>query len=365
MTYTGHAVIERMDKVPSSHIRWLWPGRFPLGKITLVAGDPGLGKSYVTLDLAARLSRAMEWPDGAGCVIRRRGDDMPGPDDPPDGSMGPRDEPVPGDTVLLSAEDDPSDTLRPRLEALDADLKRVRVLHAVRFPMSDRQPGPLRLDRDIAALEQALDHCARPRLVVIDPISAYLGEIDGNSNAEVRRLMMGLTDLAQRRGVALVLVTHLNKGGSGGKAVYRAMGSLAFTAAARIAWSVTKDPEEPRRRLMLAVKCNIAGEQSGLAYRLDQGRLTWEPGPVYVSADDVERSEAQAGPGAGELDEAVTWLRERLKDGPVPSLELQNDAEQCGIADRTLRRAKRELGVVSRREAAPGVPARWMIEMAR
>jgi putative DNA primase/helicase len=222
--YLGEPVISRLDQVPRSSVRWLWPGRVPLGKTTLIAGDPGLGKSFVTLDMAARASNADDWPDDAPCSVYRRGDDMPGPDDPKDGTIGPYDVPVAADTVLLSAEDDPADTLRPRLEALGADLRRIRTLNAVRFAASNREPGPVRLDRDLQALDRALDHCSRPRLVIIDPISAYLGQADGNSNHEMRRLMASLGELAARRGVAVVCVTHLSKGGAGGKAVYRAMG---------------------------------------------------------------------------------------------------------------------------------------------
>lgn len=363
--YVGEALVTRMDKVPRANVHWLWPQRVPLGKLTLLAGDPGLGKSFITLEMAARTSRGDGWPDGMACAVRRRHDDTPCDDDPPDGTMGPRDVPVGADTVLLSAEDDPADTLRPRLEAMNADLSRVRVLSAVDFPHSGMGPGPLRLDRDIDAIDQALERCPRPRLVVIDPISAYLGDVDGNNNAEVRRLLMGLSDLAARRGVAVVCVTHLNKGGSGGggKAVYRSMGSLAFTAAARVVWAVMKDPEEPRRRLMLPVKCNITPDTRGLAYRVEDGRLAWERGEVSLSADDVERGEAAPVPTPGELDEAIAWLRERLEGGAVPATEVTADAAQCAIAERTLKRARRELGVVSRREAPPGVAARWVWEL--
>ncbi|MFM9959455.1 MAG: AAA family ATPase [Phycisphaerales bacterium] len=393
--YIGEPMLERLDKVPLSSVRWLWPGRIPLGKVSLIAGDPGLGKSFITLDMASRLSRADGWPDDAPCSIRRRGDDMPGPDDPKDGTIGPYDVPVPGDTILLSAEDDPADTLRPRLEALKADLKRIRVMRAVSFPgasASGLEPGPVRLDRDIAALDMALDHGARPRLIVIDPISAYLGDADGNSNHEMRRLLMSLGDLAARRGVAIVCVTHLSKGGAGGKAVYRAMGSLAFTAAARVVWAVSKDPDEPKRRLVVCVKSNIAKEAGGLAYRIEDGRLRWEEGAVTISADELEQAGARGTGGNGQggsneaaragrtgepgsgidtlpwgggggLDHAVRWLHERLSEGPASASVILDEARQCLIAERTLARARNELGVVTQRETTLEGKTIWVLKL--
>lgn len=357
--YRGEPIMDRLDRVPRSEIKWLWPGRVPLGKLTLIAGDPGLGKSFVTLDMIARTTVGAEWPDGAPCVIRRRCDDAPSHDDPKDGTMGSRTEPVGADCVLLSAEDDPADTIRPRLESLNADLRRVAVVHGVHFRDSGFERSALRLDRDIEAIDGALAQRPRPRLVVIDPISAYMGQTDCNSNAEVRSVLMRLGEVAAARGVAVVCVTHLNKGGAGNKAVYRAMGSLAFTAAARMVWSVMKDPDEPERRLLLPVKSNIAGDSHGLAYRLIAGKLTWDEGAVVSTADEVERT-GESAPLPGEFDDAIGWLRGALAGGPAGATDLIAQARGNLISERTLKRAKRELGVVSARRTSPNGSPEWV-----
>jgi hypothetical protein len=394
-SYAGEPLVRRLDTIPSSQIAWLWPGRVPLGKLTLIAGDPGLGKSFVTLDMIARTTMGDPWPDGAPCVVRPRWNDEPGPDDVITGPIvrpNP-DVPVGADCVLLSAEDDPGDTIRPRLEALGADLRRVTLVQGVRFRHAgnpDDHGGPLRLDRDIEAIARALAGRPRPRLVVIDPISAYMGSTDCNSNTEVRSVLMRLSQLAGDHGVAVVCVTHLNKGGSGTKAVYRAMGSLAFTAAARMVWSVSKDPQDGARRLMLAVKSNIAAEAPGVAYRLNGGKLEWESGGVDITADEVERAQANPGstegaeddgnePGGGlrpsERDEAMFWLQDRLREGPVEATRLIEEARANLISEKTLKRAKRELAVESKRVQTPAGGALspaggggvwvWQLPMAR
>ncbi|HTH17370.1 MAG TPA: AAA family ATPase, partial [Magnetospirillum sp.] len=210
-------ILISMADVQSRPIEWLWPGRIARGKVTLIAGDPGLGKSFLTLDLAARVSRGSPWPDV------------------PDASA-----PL-GGVVLLSAEDDAEDTIRPRLDAAGADVHCIKLLHAVRHNYRENQKEALfSLATDLPALEAAILAVPDCRLVVIDPITAYLGDTDSHKNAEIRGLIAPLAALAAKHGVAIVCVTHLNKSGSG-PAIYRSIGSIAFVAAARAAWAVIKD----------------------------------------------------------------------------------------------------------------------------
>jgi hypothetical protein len=174
-------------------LRWLWPSRIPLGKLTLLIGDPGLGKSLLTADIASRVTRGRPFPDGATCES--------------------------GSVIFLSAEDDAADTIRPRLDAAGADVSRVHTLEAVRVQLTDGSltEKAFNLETDCAALEVALRKHPDVRLIVIDPISAYLGGVDSHSNAEVRGVLARLATLAAQHGVAVLCITHLRK--SAGAAV--------------------------------------------------------------------------------------------------------------------------------------------------
>lgn len=322
-------LIELSTITPTS-VSWLWPGRIAEGKLTLVAGDPGLGKSFLTIDLASRVSTGTGWPDFPGRRIDA------------------------GDVVLLSAEDSPADTIVPRLMAAGADLNRVKLLKGVIRRKGDASlRDEFDLTADLDVLRRALSKCDRPRLVIVDPVSAYLGRTDSHVNAEVRRALAPLGELAEELGVAIVAVSHLNKG-SGGNAVYRVTGSLAFTAAARAVFVVTRDDLDHDRRLLLPVKNNLGPDRDGLAYTLRATTtglpsLAWEAGPVTVSANDA-LGDARSRSGSAE-DDAAAFLREALQDGPLPANEIKAQADQAGHAwGGAVKRAKSAAGVESVRE---------------
>lgn len=328
-------------------VAWLWPQRIALGKLTMIAGDPGLGKSFLTLDLAARVSRGAAWPDGT------RGCD--------------------GGVVILSAEDDPEDTIRPRLEAAGGNLTRINLLRSVNVPSGNGTAQECSFSlQDLAPLEDAIEQTGRCRLVIIDPVSAYCGKADSHSNTEVRGLLGPLSDLAADKGVAVVAVSHLRKGE--GKAMYRTMGSLAFVAAARAAFAVAADKDDRSRRLVLPVKSNIAADRTGLAYRLlptvvdpeglkiETAAVEWEPDPIEIDADDA-LGDGRRGQGGDALDEAVDWLASLLTDGPRPAGDVKKQAKADGISARTLDRAKKKLGVVARKESAFGGPWTWGLRL--
>lgn len=323
----------RMDEVQAEPVSWLWPNRIAVGKLTLLAGDPSLGKSLLTLDLASRISRGTAWPD---CQ------EIPNP---------------PGAVVILSSEDDPADTIKPRLLAAGADCRRVVAFTGIRE--LDPETGEacllaFTLVHDLALLERVIETTAECRAVVMDPITAYMGKTDSHKNADVRGLLSPLSELAARRRVAILGITHLNKSGAGA-AMYRSMGSLAFVAAARAAWLVAKDQSDPARRLFLPIKNNLAPDGGGLAFRIiDEGNgpcLQWEADPVNVTADDslavdhAERPERAA---------AADWLREALSDGPMEAKRVIYEARENGIAEKTLRRAATELGIKPHRPSFQG-----------
>ena len=210
---------------------------------------------------------------------------------------------------------------------------------------------------DLPALEQAIERLRDCRLVVIDPVTAYLGDRhDSHKAADVRGLLAPLGELAARHRVAVVAVSHLNKGN--GAAMYRTMGSLAFVAAARAAWCVSRDRENPERRLFLPIKNNLGSDLTGLAYALVDGMVAWERDPVTVTADEALRVEPERrGPAPDDRNEAAEFLSAALADGPRPAKELTDEAREAhGISRATLHRAKRELRV---RAYRPSVPGPW------
>ena len=258
----------------------------------MLAGDPGLGKSFVTLDMAARVLRGAAWPDempsaegGVPSVEGRTEVSVGTAFLPPSPLRLP-----PSSVVLLSAEDDMSKTIRPRLEALGADCLRIEAVEGIEGHDADgTYSRPFDMSRDLAHLITAIERSGDCRLVVIDPISAYLGRVSENANAEVRSLLAPLAELAAKYNLAVVAVSHLRK--EDGGAMYRTMGSMAFVAAARASWIITRDPDQSRRRLMLPVKNNLADDVGGLAYTIEplgpNGTpiVRWAAEPVAISVD--------------------------------------------------------------------------------
>ena len=320
------AVVVGMDQIEAKPVSWLWAGRIPRGKVAIVSGDPGLGKSTLTLDIAARKSAGVPWPD------------TPYTPNPA------------GGVVLLNAEDDLADTIRPRLDRAGADCTRIRALQAIRMTTHDGKVVelPFNLERDLPRLEDAIEQTPGCELVVIDPVTAYLGETDSHKNAELRALLAPLSDLAARKGVAIVVVSHLNKGS--GPAMYRTMGSLAFVAAARAAFTVCKDKADASgvRRFFLPIKNNLGPDNTGLAYALVDGKVQWEKDPVTISADEALSSEPQPrGPKPVLRESATEWLKEMLADGPVAKATVQSEGAAAGFNWKVLQRAAETLNVES------------------
>jgi putative DNA primase/helicase len=331
------AIIRRFSEITPESLRWLWPGRIPRGKLTLLIGDPGLGKSLVTIDIAARVSRASSFPDGERCEL--------------------------GDVIFLSAEDDAADTIRPRLDAAGADIARVHTLDGTRLILSDNSTveRPFNLETGIATLEDAHARIPGVRLIIIDPISAYLGGTDSNTNSEVRELLSPLAAFAAKYEVAILCVTHLRK--SAGAAVHRSIASIAFTAAARAVWAVASDSSDVNRRLMLMVKLNLGPSLGGLAFRIHTQdalpRIDWETGAVAVTANDVLNIEYRE--DHSERKEAEQWLRDYLADGPVSASEAMKAAYAVGITRTTLWRAARVLSVVKHKLGGRGAGWEWSL----
>jgi putative DNA primase/helicase len=326
MSATAKPVVLNLADVQAQEVSWLWPDRVPFGKFTIFAGDPGLGKSFASLWLVADVTR-----QGF-------------------------------DAIILSAEDDPADTLRPRLDALGADVSRVHILKAVQ--MTDERGAQkermLRLDLDIDQIAETIKQHPATELVVIDPLSAYMGGIDSRSDEQVRSILAPLGELASKTGVAIVCIKHLNKAEEK-SAIYRAGGSIGFIAAARVAWLFVKDRSDPERRLMLLAKSNIGPDPGGKAYRIvdsERGvRIEWESGTVQIGLEDALRP--ASGYRESVLDEATVWLREMLGSGSKQATEVTKAAKDAGYTSATLRRAAKALGVAKAREGF-GSEGQWI-----
>jgi hypothetical protein len=320
-------------QVAAQPITWLWRHRFALGKLAMLDGDPDKGKSLVTLDLCARITTGRPFPD-----------DSPGPE--------------PSNVILLNAEDGAGDTVRPRLEALGADLNRAFILQG------NRPGGPiLGLPSDIAALDAALTQtCAR--LVIVDPIVAFLDPaVQIGNDGSVRRALVPLADLAERHQCAIILVRHLNKTG-GHHAMYRGGGSIGFLAACRSGWLIGAMPRQPQQRVLAVIKNNLAPPQPSLKYEVlaqDGGLPTihWL-GPCAFHASQLVTANDRV---LIRLQHAKDFLQLLLKDGARTVQEIWAAAEEERVSRATLKRAKKELRIVSRKIYIDKLPRTyWLLQ---
>jgi RecA-family ATPase len=328
---TRGLVAHRASEIIIEPVEWLWPGRIAIGKQTLMAGEAGLGKSQVSIAMAATVTTGDEWPCNEGCS------------------------PI-GSVLFLCAEDGAADTIVPRLMAARAELNRVHIVSAVRAE-DGKGHRAFNLQADLGLLEQKIGEIGDVRLIVVDPISSYMGpKVDSHVNAAVRGILEPVSELAARMRIAIVSITHPPKG-TGTTAINRFIGSIAFVAAARSAFMVARDAEDESRRLFLPVKNNLAPLGNGLAFRLRQqivgppdkgivaSSVTWESNPVTISADEALRAADEGDTGHRAIDEATEFLRDKLSAGPVPVREVEDHARALGISKRTLERVRKMLNV--------------------
>jgi len=328
-----------LSGVEPEEVSWLWPSWLALGKLALVDGDPGLGKSAMTLDLAARVSSGKPFPDGAECESSGAG------------------------VVLLSAEDGLADTIRPRLDAAGADTTKILALATV--PDEDGHDRLLSIPEDLALIEKGIRRVGA-RLVVVDPLMAFFsGDTDSHKDQGVRRALAPLAGLAERTGAAVLVIRHLNKAAANNP-LYRGGGSIGIIGAARMAFVVGKDPQDENRRVLASTKNNLAMPPASLMFGLEEA----ERGSVCVNwlgQSDVSAKDILATPQdqehADARSEAVEFLNDVLADGPMPAKQVVEEADDAGIAEKTLRRAKKLLDVMVYRESATGEgrgSGRWM-----
>jgi hypothetical protein len=264
-----------------------------------------------------------------------------------------------GSVLILNAEDGAGDTIVPRLHAAEADCGRVHIVSAVRI--DDESTRGFNLQADIKLLEQKISEIGDVALIIIiiiDPVSSYLGKTDSHKNAEVRGVLEPLSAMAERRRVAVLSITHFSKAGAaiGAKALHRFIGSIAFVGAPRMGFAVIEDAEDKDRRLLLHAKNNLAAPPQGLAFRLRQtvvggpGKdivascVDWEPDPVTITANEALAAETGSN-GPSPCQEAEAFLRELLADGALPQKQVKADSHAAGLSWATVRRAKARLKI--------------------
>jgi hypothetical protein len=307
------------DQIQPAQVSWLWEPYLARGKLAILDGDPGTGKSFFVCDLAARLSRGGPLPDGKAV-----------------------DEPI--GTLLLNAEDNVQDTIWHRLEAAGAAKERVISLNGLG---SGSNTPFTQFPRDLELFERVIrDH--RIGFVSIDPMMAFFPpEVAANNDQCIRQALTPLADLASATGTCILLTRHLNKAG-GPRAIYRGSGSIGIIGAIRTGLFLAVHPEEREKRLLAMSKTNIGLLGPSLEFRLTEvdpaGTAIEWLGESDFSANDLCAPPREAKPPRAR-EEAIEWLREFLATGPKKAKEVYEAGKQAGHSQKTLERAKQELGI--------------------
>ena len=312
-------------------VRWLWPNWLALGKFHLLAGAPGQGKTTIAMSLAATVTIGGRWPDGTRCKA--------------------------GNVLIWSGEDDPADTLLPRLLAAGADRARCFFISGSRVAGEVQTFDPA---QDIPRLLEAIKQIGGVKMLVVDPVvSAVTG--DSHKNTEVRRALQPLVDLAAACQCVLLGITHFSKGGQGSDPSQRVIGSVAFTAVARVVLVAAKVKSEDGEdtRILARSKSNIGPDDGGFQYHLEQievdafpgieaARIAWGKsvnGNASQLLTDPNESSADGEEESSARDSAEDFLKELLKDGPAPTKHVETEAKAAGISWATVRRASNALMV--------------------
>lgn len=297
-----------MDEVTTVPVKWLWKPYIPLGKITIIQGDPGEGKTTLALAVTAALSCGKMLP----------------------GDTEPRE---PMNIIYQTAEDGLADTIKPRLEAANADCSHILVIDESKEELSMND------ERIVEAIK-----LTNAKLVILDPIQAYIGaNVDMHRANEIRPIMAKLGRIAETYGCAVVLIGHMNKA-SGQKCAYRGLGSIDIPAVARSLLIVGKLKNDPSKRVMSHAKSSLAQNGQSLVFQINEhSGLEW-CGTIDLTADQFLED---GGTSVSKLESAKQFLLDILADGAKSQKEIQSAAEEMDFCNRTLKSAKTALGVKS------------------
>jgi len=341
----GKPIVTRMSDVSTRPVEWLWPGYVVARKLNMLSGHPESGKTMFAIWLASRMSTGAPFPDPTG------------------GPVHPRE---PSNVLLLTAEDDLDDTIAPRLDAAGADRTRVHCLEGVEHGEEMAQVTLA----DIGVIEDAIKKTA-PRLVILDPIQAYVGaKVDFHRANEVRPVMSAARTLAKKHGITFVIVAHLNKAGKG-RALQRISGSGDFGAAVRAGLFAGRiDSAQGPEYHLIPSKSNLSARSPGIEYAIEAVTVQTDHGPsevgtwAYKGRSNLNEYEVMDSETPTAVNEAEDWLREALAGGPRPSDDLQKEAKREELSWSTVKRAKKKLGVTAKRESTDSSGAgRWVWTM--
>jgi len=304
------SVIRYLDTIQPVPVKWLAKPFLPLGKFSLLIGDPGVGKSTLAVSIAAALSTGRSILESDSTSIT-------------------------GSVLFQSAEDNVADTLKPRLLANGADCSKIAILEC----------GGLDISEDCQLLDNAIRD-TKARILLLDPLQAFIGKnADMCRAADMRRLLSGLAIIAERRECAVLAIGHMTKA-TGTKSLYRGLGSIDIAASARSVMLIERSEDEPEVRILSHIKSSLAPEADPLAFRIENNSTvrflgTYE-GELPGSADVMED---------GKREWASSVLLSLLSGGPRASVDILSACTDAGISERTLNRAKKDLGIRSFRIA--------------
>ena len=329
-------VYRKMSEIEPKPVNWLWEDYIAKGTFTLITGEPDLGKSQITLSMTAIVTTGGIWPLGGKRCKE-------------------------GDVILLSAEDSPEHTIRTRLEANGANLSKVHLLDGIRKSDSNSDCKLFNLKSNLNELETMINEIKGVTMIVVDPLSAYLSGVDSYKNTDVRLMLAPLSKLAERHDIAIVGVEHPPKS-SNGRAMNQVGGSIAFVAASRSAYLVSKDPEDEERRLFLKIKNNLSNYSGGISFTVESHKLPngigiskvlWGDEPVKITADEVlayyNQTEFQH-----KKESRKKWLQEELAEGPKNVAEVEKKALTQGITKKQFRNLREKMCIESNKTSFKG-----------
>ena len=321
-----YPMYRKMSDIKPKPINWLWEDYIAKGTFTLITGEPDLGKSQITLSMTAIVTTGGNWPvSGEKCEE--------------------------GNVIILSDEDNLEKTIRPRLEANGANLEKIHYLDGIGKGDSNSDCELFNLKSNLTQLETMINEIKGISMIVIDPLSAYLSGVDSYKNTDVRSILAPLSKLAERYDIAIVCVEHPPKS-STGRAMNQVGGSIAFVAASRSAYLVSKDPQDEERRLFLRIKNNLTSHSVSISYRLEEvilptgkiSKVVWGDEPVRITADEVlafdKRTEWHK-----RKDLRAEWLKEILADGAKKVTLVEEEARKRGISEKQLRKMTEDLNI--------------------